>query len=352
MNTSSKLTREGRSAFRMGVFATAAVAAVAVIFALQLVPPRGDVFDGNGERLAALDTLSTLDVAELKFNHARENPRYRVGLFGNSRALNVSAESVGLRSSEFFNFALSGSSIRQSVAFLEELQRLGAAPRVAVVSLDHLELQLYANPVYPPLPARWMRVLDDVGLALTARDISARDRARIVWRHAFNEWSQFVEQFNAERLRYRVALFLRRPTSVAALTYRADGSRSEPVAASVDAPKIQAAERRMFIPAMFDDDLARLGHLQNAGIRVIVYESPLESRSAAHFQREPSSHVAVLRAEMIERCRALALECYPAQILSGDATLWRDPNHAPAALLGPYIASLIAEPAPRIGRAE
>ena len=327
-------------------------AAIAVIFALQLVPPRGDVFDGNGERLAALDTLSTLDVAELKRNHAREDPRYHVGLLGNSRALSVSAESMGLRPDEFFNFELSGSSIRQSVAFLEELERIGKALRIAVLSLDHLELQLYANPVYPPPPARWGRALDDIGLTLLTPGVSARDRARIVWRHALNEWSQFVELFNAEHLRYRLALFMPGAGSHAPLTYRPDSSRNESAAASIATPVMQTTERRMFIPAMFDDDLAQLGRLRDAGIRVILYESPLEPRSAAYYATQPSSHARALRNQLIECCRALALECHMARILGDTGTPWRDANHAPAALLGPYIASLVTQPAPRVGRAD
>jgi hypothetical protein len=336
--------------FRMGVFWGVNAGLVAVLFALQLWPLGIDIFQPDrAQALLLAGRVAAPDEAGLKIAHARAVPRYDVGLFGNSRALGVAGGEIGLNGRSFFNFGVSGSSLRQSVVLLEKLAAIGKAPRIAVVSLDHLELQYYSNPAYPPPPARWAGVLDDVELALTAPRLTAADRARLVWRHALNEWTELAALFNTERLRDRLSLWApwlddgRR-----AVRYRVDGSRETPPGATAD-PAPPERGRPAIIEAQLESDLARLAALRKAGTRVILYESPLEPHSAALFDREPSAHVAAQRAEIAATCRALALECHSPPLLDAAGTPWIDASHAPPRLLGRYIAGLIAGPAPKLG---
>ena len=68
---------------------TAAIIAVA-----QYVPP-GDPFTiKTNNKLVSLDGISLPVFAELKVRHVKSQPRFDVGLFGNSRSLNVGIDDL------------------------------------------------------------------------------------------------------------------------------------------------------------------------------------------------------------------------------------------------------------------
>ena len=323
---------------------TLAVALLCVI-GVQIVPLRTDAFGtDSADRRAAMDGLAASDLAELKLRHAEQTPRYDVGLFGNSRILAVAADDVGLAGKRVFNFALSGQSIRQSIVFLEEMAAVARAPYVAIFSFDNLELQFFANPVFPGLPSRTRLGLDDLTLTATIPALTARDRVRIAWRYGFGEWTLLRSLFSATRLRNRLAYLFPDPAPTA--KYRADGSRADVTSPGESEPAIlTAAGKPGIIPGILGNDLKRLARLRDAGLRVIVYESPLEPRSAAHFDLHPSSYVAEHRAYFLEACGRLRLECHVAARL--DEGRWDDATHPPPAVLGRYINSLVQAP-PRV----
>ncbi len=90
----------------------------------------------GGDRLAVIDHLPIYDVAETKVAHARAVPPFTVGLFGNSRVIQVGVAALATDAGGAFNFAVPGTGFRQSVALLEVLVSGGRAPRIAVISLD------------------------------------------------------------------------------------------------------------------------------------------------------------------------------------------------------------------------
>ena len=63
----------------------------------------------------------------------------------------VSRGDVNLPNSDFFNFSVGGTSFIQSVTLLEELAEQGVAPKTAIISIDHPELQ-FIECLYFPEP--------------------------------------------------------------------------------------------------------------------------------------------------------------------------------------------------------
>lgn len=334
MSTASRIADDVGAAFRVRAFVAVVGMLTALIAALQLFPLRKDVFAiDDPDRLAILNELPAPDVAELKLGHAMAVPRYDVGLFGSSRVLNVSAADVGLPRARFFNFALPGQSVRMTVSVLEALARRGKAPRVAVISLDNLELQYFANP-----PLFWGRPLNDLGLALSAPDMVLRDRLIIVERYAMNAWDFLTELWSAVRLERRFQLALSWPAAGHSdkTAYRDDGSHAEKPASGEPIPPLRRQSRQV-VPALFHDDLVRLARLQRSGTRVIIYESPLEPNAARFVTSRPAPYAVRQREQLFADCRELGLECHGAPRLRADA-LWSDASHPPAAQLGRYIA--------------
>ncbi len=141
--------------------------AFAVLLVLQS-PPRSDPFAADGLALrAALDRLPEEDITTLKLRHARAVPRYQIGLFGNSRSIQVGAREFRTGEGEaasgsFFNFSVPGASIRQSVSMVERLAEIGKLPDVAIISFDNAALEFYGNPVHPSPPARWLGAARDL----------------------------------------------------------------------------------------------------------------------------------------------------------------------------------------------
>ena len=340
------------SAFSFRVFAGGLAAGIVVIFVLQLFPIRFDLFKSNqNSARILLDRMAAEDIAELKVWHASQNARYRLGVFGNSRSLDVPAASVNESGKFYFNFSVTGSSIRQSVALLEVLENLDKAPEVAVISLDNFEIQLFANPSYPPPPGLSKNMVTDLAIALGAQSISSADRVRIFWRNANDFWTWFTGRFNLERLRNRLVVagdwFI--PTSMDA-PYRDDGSRLFPATGMIE---ILPRARRMHIPALFENDLHRLENIQRHGTRIIIYESPLEPHSAQFYALRPSPFAVELRQQLRNSCAALKFECYDATNFPSDSSdAWPDATHPPSRVLGRYIESLVRRSHPQIGAAE
>jgi hypothetical protein len=92
-----------------------------------------------------------VDVLLVKYGHALHSPRFRYGLFGNSRAVAVSHRDLGLPASEFFNFAVGGTSFRQSVAMVQMLHDACKLPDTVIISLDNHDINFFSHAYWPGL---------------------------------------------------------------------------------------------------------------------------------------------------------------------------------------------------------
>ena len=89
--------------------------------------------------------------------------------------------------------------------------------------------------------------------------------------------------------------------------------------------------------------MERLQHLENRGIQLIIYESPLEPKSADRYGATPTPHAKIVREKFVEVCSKLGLRYYTMPLNLPQNEPWYDNRHAPSTILGPYLRTLIAE---------
>lgn len=301
-----------------------------------------------------LDDFPTHAVTALKIAHAGSSPPYDIGLFGNSRSLMLGRADMRTDTGcSFFNFSIGGESIRNSVALLEILARMGNAPRIAVVSLDHLELQMAANPHSLPFAESARLLAADLGLVAADPELAWREAAQVVWRILHTAWAQIRIAFTSDLIVRSVLRFLSGDRAAAgppltpdAPGYLADGSQTQPSAAALaPPPRFVPASRPGIIVPVLRSDLARLAALKENGVRhIVVYESPLDEPFAAQYARNPSGFAARQRSAFLDICAGLGLHCLAApDRLPGPARSWPEPSHPPADALGAYLRGILAD---------
>lgn len=331
--------------------------AVLTVVALGQVRPDRDYFCCiSAQSPLFFDNLTPSEIADLKVRHALAAPRYDVGLFGTSRNANVTAESLGLASGRFFNFAVPGGvSIRWNILLLERLRDAGKAPRLAVVMLDHLELQAYGNPKLDAPVTRWRNAAAEVWTGIRDPEIPLREVLRMGWRYLFQEYQQFKQSFSFDLFRRRAGNLIRcalgldpqygRPAAPEEQGYSADGSRAM-VPHGGGQPAVIPPGPPSFMPGYLSHDLRRLKRLERDGTRVIVYESFLHPASARHYRDHPSGAAADIRRRFLTDCRRIGLECHAAPFPDWayeEGPPWLDATHPPAAFQARYLRPLIED---------
>ena len=254
----------------------------------------------------------------------------------------------------FFNFSVIGGSFRASVLLLEQLAAAGKAPRLAIISLDHLELQEDNNPAIRGIGPRLALAVDDAVDGMTSRRIGWAEAGRMAWRHYYDAVRDLGRILNFRRLmlgvRWRAGALLGASWRDAADDaiepgYRRDGSVAFPAETQPDIP-VSAPQPALYILGYLDSDLARLAALQRRGIRIVIYELLLDPVNAAHVARHPNPAAEAARARWLAACRRLALDCHPfaADAVPSVPGVWTDASHPPAALLGRYVRQVIQHP--------
>lgn len=321
--------------------------------ALANAAPRADLFAALAPgRGLALDELAVGDVAALKMRHVRERPAYDVMLLGNSRPLPLGAEDLGLGPGHVFNLSLTGESFRSSVMALERVAEAGRLPRLAVIAIDHLELNYYNNPQWPPLVERWRQAARDVAAGLARPGIPLADAARMALRHAITETAVVRDSLNFDRLVRGAGTVLSDLSGGATgldiaadgrAAYLADGSRKAPSPPRDHVDEPLPPPNRNLLPGYLDYDLARLKTVAALGLRVVIFETPLFPDTHRRAMAAPSAVAAQSRAALIDLCRRYGFECHVAPAAVDDLARngWRDVGHPPAAALGAYLKSVL-----------
>lgn len=97
------------------------------------------------------------------------------------------------------------------------------------------------------------------------------------------------------------------------------------------------------LPNQFRRDIGRLGALARAGLRVIIYESPLIPPSGADVEGAKQHEAAANRQLARALCESHGLRCILDPPAIGNAMDWPDCCHPPAAALGAYLRSIAAD---------
>ena len=182
---------------------------------------------------------------------------------------------------------------------LEKLAAAGKAPRTALISFDHAELEFYQNPDLRGVIPRLRLAQRDTALLLHGDPPALRQWIRMGWRQLYAAYNGLSEYLDAEQLtigiRWRLLSFMGKDPWRHVLRlnapsgYRRDGSFAAPPA-KVPRRRLLPRAARSVLVRYLAYDLRRLAALRRTGIRVVVYESPLEHRNARHFAAPPRCH--------------------------------------------------------------
>jgi hypothetical protein len=324
----------------------------------SILPVQNPFLFATESRQVVLDKVSSPDFGKMKVRHGLTQKRFDIGLFGNSRSLDIGAEHLNLGSCSYFNFSLSGESIRANVALLEQLAANKKAPRVALISVDNFELQFYSNPFFLTLTERWRQGMQDIWFGLTQTRVSGTDVLNMIWRHAYTEWLLFKLNFDITQQWPKIFRIVNADAATFTSTqelgkgYRPDGSRTQILLEpDVNTRHKLTSGPRQVLSGYLRYDLMRLKLLSKSGMMIIVYESPLDNPNTKKFIERPSPQALYSRKEFFRICSEFGLSCHSALgKLPSHNTPWRDSNHAPAGVLGSYLQTLLGNNVRTCGR--
>ena len=162
----------------------------------------------NGNRFAEVenellvnnDGLSGSFLGRLKEQHGFMSKPYDVGIFGSSTSMMVTARDLGFKGCRFFNFAVLGESLRNSVVLLERLSEHGNAPKVSLIGLDNFEIQSYGNSRTISFLAKVREFFRDIFYGIKDPSIGLADLARMTLRHLIVQKQLIQRRFNFELL--------------------------------------------------------------------------------------------------------------------------------------------------------
>ncbi|MDA1100157.1 MAG: hypothetical protein O2967_14360 [Proteobacteria bacterium] len=294
-----------------------------------------------------MTVLHPYDLASVKVNHALSKPRFDVGVFGNSRVVAVGVKHLDIGDRSFFNFAVPGTSLRQSVNLVDELAAHGKAPKLSIISFDNLEIDQYGNAYYPSAFSRWWQAGRDAFWALVNRPGDMLLLAHIVLDHIYAEWEALTDTWNAKSLWARGAIqapSLVPPLSKPRHAYISDGSRPVKIPQNNSVDRFERPQQRMILLSPYmARDIERLAALDGQSTRILIYETHLETKSASYFDANPSDAVIEKRRQFRTACERFGIACYTAKErpLPENGSPWEDCCHAPADAIGQLISGLV-----------
>lgn len=329
---------------RIIVFLVSTVTLILVVANLSSFLAHEDPFDLNsGPSKFSASGISQTKLAKLKLRHAASSPApYDVGIFGNSRALNISAQDIGSNSCRIFNFSLGGESLRASAALIEQLSSIRKVPRIVVVSVDHFELQMYNNPFFLSAWARLSHFSDDLDAAISS-GANLREIATVVWRAIWTQTLAFQRMFEFAFLADTLNDVFKFDSdrTEAAKVYLSDGSRRSNITITEIPPRLSPTNSQI-LPWQLQHDLKRIADAKSAGAEaIILYESFLHPTSGKYFDENPSIHATRSRETFVRTCEDLGLICITDKPTMNPELPWSDASHPPRSVLGPFVGKLI-----------
>ena len=320
----------------------------------QIINPYDSSFSGLE---AQTNRFGARDLLAAKYHHAVQTKKpYNIGIFGNSRSVMVSGSDINLTTSEFFNFSVGGTSFIQSVTLLEELAKQGVAPKTAIISIDHPELQFIEFLYFPEPILRPIEYANDFLTVLRSDEGTHKQRqsdaVKVVDWAQKRSWARFRENWNVDTLSRRIGYFYKasfdQKNNDNNSTYRIDGSREQILPErqvsfagfKPGSSAFRAHNRYIFI------GLKRLAVLMRRNnIRIVVYESPLAPEIIQFRAENVSPQALESRRWFSTGCHDSTVECISApQLPSIPNFYWPDCCHPPAKILGKFLERFVHAP--------
>lgn len=305
---------------------------------LQQQVSRQEVFgDGGDQTKRARMAMDVVDILRLKFRHAENSQPFDFGLFGNSRAIALSADDLGLDAKRFFNFSVGGTSFEQSVVFLRKLDEINRVPKTVFISVDHFDLGYFGAPYFPTaieLTDWYVKLMiDDLSQGKSPFSRLRSYMSRVIY--------QMESYFNIDRMWRQFAFLANLGRGYSALPYRSDGSLPESVPSGGGSMALPAPTGISSSQITTNtSSLEFIYQLSERGAKIILYESPIHPRLLNQIDEGRQEATKRARAIFFEKCKKLNLTCLPPPVIESELP-WLDCCHAPASDLGAFLRRLI-----------
>ncbi|MDC0073644.1 hypothetical protein OAK17_02195 [Alphaproteobacteria bacterium] len=296
----------------------------------------------NEKRLLKLNELEFFDFAAIKFNHAKINQTYDIGLFGNSRILHISKEEINYENNKsIFNFALPGSSFRQTVAFIEELEKHNKAPKMIILSLDNFHSKLVTQVNFPNFLSRLIRAFNDISYLLKSKKYYLGIKSF----HDFilSEWKNVNNTFETKIIYSRLSYWY--PNIFSGLVdwkipHSIDGSRNLKLNKKNEKNEVILRETMPFWIHLMEYDLKRLSSIASQDIKIVIYESPLNPKTIFKGSPQLIKNLRNERKQFYDICSKLIIICIKSPTFINEE-IWYDASHPPTKELGIFLKSII-----------
>ncbi|NFV79048.1 hypothetical protein [Magnetospirillum aberrantis] len=324
------------------IYVAVVILGLAILGAVAMLPP--PPFSTNPAHLSCLGRDILFDS---KMAQVRAEPKYDVLTFGNSRILDVGEAELNIPGIRYFNFANGGTSFRQSVVALEQVARVGKAPKVAILSFDHPALVYAQLPYAWPLPPdRWKFLAEDFQGLLDGTHVVGPDWRKFRQRIFTEEVGALARLVNFFRLKNTLSAYFPSAGDDASCNlFRPDGSRGRTSLPHADLDGAAARPWPIYEDRypLLEHDLDVLAGIQATGTAVVIYESPLYPAITTELNSRLPEEMARQRQRLMDGCRSRGLDCRPAPMIEGSDTEghWPDATHAPPRLLGRWVAELV-----------
>jgi hypothetical protein len=245
--------------------------------------------------------------------------------------------------------------LRNSLAILEYLTAIGKAPRLALISFDHMELAMINNPESLPFDAKWKFAFRDLTFAVSGK-MSLKDNVRLVARYARGIWRSVTSAVSSGwflEAAHRLPEWdwATKPVPLSTANgHRSDGSFVTRGERTVSPPAFKPQSGDQIINALLKNDLVRLKTLEGKGKygveKIVIYESPLAPPFDKLYATAPQPRTAAHRKVYLNACQTLGLTCLaapPPGTIEPDKNAWRDATHPPAIGLTKYLWRLIKD---------
>ena len=259
----------------------------------------------------------------------------------------VGKDDLFLPEAKVFNFAIGGQSFRNSVEMLNELDKAGKAPKVAVLSFDYVELGLPGGaPITPGVFGRTLDRVDDMKW-LVMHEHLPKTVAVAAWNYTVQEVGAFKSFVSLEAFinRLKVSTGWVNKTengTLPSFDVKADGSIKPLNQKAQNIGKWHPSPRAENYP-MLEYDFEKLAHISDRGTKILIYESPLEPTAMLRAEENLSQNAINVRKRLFQSCERAGITCFGAPKLHGTATSqWKDATHAPSDTLGKWIGDTIS----------
>ena len=338
-------------------FFISALLLLSTVVAYQSMPVGDDLFGAIEESDSILLRRSVLITnyavyGMAKLNHATTVPAYDIGFFGRSDSLSIGARyfrDIG----RAFNFSIPASSIYQSISSVNYLKERDVLPKIVVISIPFFEVH---NEKAASLPSMGMSVGDRLQRLVSLigiwgdNEMSANEFLQTMIFEFRSVQSELKRIFDLESLLLKATYEIGLGTAFYRETYTKIGVKIITRDGSWDyyeSPEkralpilVSGPDTPLFIRLRFE--LEKLIELSSTNC-IVLYEAPVESASARHYQSNPSKHALALRTFFQDLAAETNLNFFETTDISPTDTGsdWLDSTHSPGRVISPYINGLI-----------